>query len=401
MRVGMILEKELPVNPPDLRVEKEARSLVAAGYDVDILSLKINSTLDREIVNGLNTHRIPINMLSINEWEEELVERHFHSKDSPWVKAVEEFIEKNCIDAVHVHDLPLAWVSRCAATKMKIPIILDMHEVYPPMVEFMRSNNRTPWDPVNWVAQFERECVNNADRVIVTVEESKTRLIRLGIPEKKIVVVMNTENMDNMTGRNSGQNYVKDYNDKFIVTYVGAFGEIRGLEYLITATHKLLTQIPNIHLMLVGGGYNKPELEKLVDDLDIRRCVTITDWVGFEEVPRLIDISDVCAIPHIKNGFVDTTIPHKLFQYMLMAKPVVSTNIAPVERIVNECRCGVVVPDRDPGALSEALAMLAKSNDMRKQLGDNGQKAAMEKYNWKMEAEKLLALYGEVGKCNW
>ncbi len=393
MRIGMILERDFPTTPPDIRVEKECDSLLAGGHEVHLLSLKITSPLNRDKYKGINIARIPIPMHCIKDWTQESVEKYFHSHDSPWNAALEEFILKNRIDVLHVHDLPLVWPATHAAQKTGIPVVFDMHEVYPPMVEFMRPTENGGWNPADWIERYEKDCLERSDRVIVTVEESKQRLLDRGISGEKIVVVMNTERIENMKTNGKQRNDLRHLNNRLVVSYVGAFGEVRGLEQLIYALDKLRDRIPPMHLLLVGSGYNQSELERLTIELELEDRVTITGWVGFEEIPYLVDLSDICVVPHIKNDFTDTTVPHKLFQYMLKGKPIVVSDIAPLQRIVNECDCGGLFHSGDVDGLVRILALLAGSSEMRDRLGKNGLRMALNKYNWTQEEERLLNLY--------
>jgi glycosyltransferase involved in cell wall biosynthesis len=395
MKIGMILERDFPTTPPDIRVEKEAQSLIRGGHQVELLSLKITSTADQERIEGVNVFRVPINILCIKDWNESLVETHFHSEDSPWVDAVTNFITNRKIDVLHVHDLPLVWTASKAASFNGIPVVFDMHEIYPPMVQFMKRKTQNGWDPTKWVSEYEAECLKLVDKTIVVVEESRQRLLNMGIPNDKIAVIMNTEDIKKMECSRHNRKWRQNLKDRFLVTYVGTFGEIRGLDMLLYATKELENEIP-IHLLLVGGAYNQPELERIAREQTMEDRVTITGWVDFKEIPDFIAMSDVCVVPHVKNEFTDATIPHKLFQYMLMGKPVIVSNAAPLKRIVEECNCGRVFSTGDIGDLSSTLFELAVSGEKRKRLGQNGLKAALAIYNWGNEEAVLLDTYNTI-----
>ncbi|MEW6667483.1 MAG: glycosyltransferase family 4 protein [Thermodesulfobacteriota bacterium] len=397
----MVLERDFPTTPPDIRVEKESRSLLRAGHEIDMLSLKITSPENHARVEGVQVFRVPIPMLRIRDWDEAGVEELFHSPESPWVAAIEGFIDRQKPEVLHVHDLPLVWSSEYAARRKGIPIIFDMHEIYPPLVRFMRPGDHDSggWKASEWVNGYERECLAQADRIIVVVEESRQRLLRMGIPKDRIAVVMNTEDLERMRAVAPPDRPVSDLHGKFLLTYVGTFGEIRGLELLVDALPALLPRVPNLHLLLVGGEYNQPALEAMADERGVREHVTITGWVEFREIPYYIAISDVCAVPHIRNEFTDATIPHKLFQYMCMGKPVVVSDAAPLARIVCECRCGTVFPSGRTGAVAEAVLELSLDPHRRERMGENGRRAAVEKYNWGTDQRNLLCLYEGLGRA--
>lgn len=397
MKIGMILEKEFPPNPPDIRVEKEAGSLLRAGHEVELLSLGLSMSTNKDDFKGIRLNRVPISMLSIKDWDETKVGSHFHSETSPWVGAIDDFIHTRGIEVLHIHDLPLAWTAMAAASRYGIPSVLDMHECYPYLVETMRPVVNG-WNPVKWVERYERECLEKADHVIVTVDEAERRLKLLGVDPAKLSVVMNTEDIGNMTWDEIRSTNLRPKDPGLVVTYVGAFGTVRGLDQLMFAFSGILKNNRNAHLMLVGGGYNQDELKSLARVLDISEKVGFTGWVPFDQVADYIKSSDICVVPHLKNKFTDATIPHKLFQYMLMGKPVIVSDASPLKRIVEECECGLVYQSGDIEALMRHMLKLSGSPAKRKRFGMNGRRSAVGKYNWKTEEQRLLSIYGKMNR---
>jgi glycosyltransferase involved in cell wall biosynthesis len=116
------------------------------------------------------------------------------------------------------------------------------------------------------------------------------------------------------------------------------------------------------------------------------------DWQPFELVPSLIRLSDVCIIPHRKNPHTDTTLPHKLFQYMAMGKPVVVSDCASLRRVVEEAGCGRVFRSGDTDSLAEAIVSLRDDGE-RRRVGEAGKKAVMDGLNWAESSKKLVELY--------
>ena len=122
-------------------------------------------------------------------------------------------------------------------------------------------------------------------------------------------------------------------------------------------------------------------------------AVDFTGWQPFSLVPSYIAASKVCLIPHIASGHTNTTIPHKLFQCMAMAKPVVVSSAKPLERIVRETEAGLIYSSGDVDALAQAVVRIHQNSESASRFGEVGRKAVKEKYNWQIEGEKLLALY--------
>jgi len=77
---------------------------------------------------------------------------------------------------------------------------------------------------------------------------------------------------------------------------------------------------------------------------------------------------------------------------MMLGKPVVVSNTRPMMRIVNDAECGLIFKERNAQSLAEIIIQLA-DNNLRRQLGENGERAVKDRYNWKETVKTLLDLY--------
>jgi len=400
----MILERYFP---PDIRVEKEARSLIRAGHNIYLLSLGKTGMPSTENVNGINVIRILppkdfINKVTRFFWFNLFFENIF------WEKNLECIVKQYKIDIIHVHDLLLVKSAVIISKKLNIPIIADLHENFPEGIRAWRKikiplKNRlfNLILPIWRWKIYEKSILNHVDEIITVVDESKKHYINdCKIPSEKITVVMNVEDLEEFCNLKIDESLVTKYKNNFIISYIGGFGPHRGIDIAIRSMPKVLEEIPNAKLLLVGRGPKeyKERLNKLCKELKVRNNIEFTSWVDFNLVPSYIALSDVCLVPHHASGHTNTTIPHKLFQYMAMRKPIIVTDCKPLKRIVEECNCGLVVPSGDYDKMTRAIIKLYKNNEFARKLGENGSKAVEKKYNWENEAKKLCKLYEGLEK---
>jgi len=80
-----------------------------------------------------------------------------------------------------------------------------------------------------------------------------------------------------------------------------------------------------------------------------------------------------------------------LFEYMMLGKPVLATDMAPVRRVLEEARCGMVY--RTPEEGLEALVLL-RDVTVRRRLGDNGRRAVIDRYSWDHDGATLAQVVG-------
>ncbi len=387
--------------PPDIRVRKEARTLVDAGHEVYVLAKGGPGQPPREVINGVKVYRFGTSRF---EGFLKLIFYLVARMILPFYLLF--FSLKHRVDVFHVHDLLPALPTCLTGRILGKPVIFDMHEDYPSMIEATISEFPPIARPFlilasNFFRLEEKLAVKLADKIITIVEEEADRLRRMGVPWRKIEVIYNVEMLDEIEelvkklGNRGRPSFLRD---KFIISYVGGFEVHRGLETLIKAMSFILRNIKNAHLLLVGDGVIKDELINLCKKLGLEEFVTFTGWVRFEEAMYYILISDVCVIPYDKTKLTEKSFPHKLAQYMAMGKPVVVSDCRSLKRIIKSAKCGLVFKAGDPRDLAEKIVQLWRDQELRTLLEKNAKKTALEKYNWTNMRVKLIKIYEEIAR---
>ncbi len=398
MNIGMVLGKDFP---PDIRVEKESRALIRAGFNVFLLCRRKENKKLLEDINGLIIKRIDLRK-STPCFYLNLLYFYLTFYHPVWAREIEKFILEKNIDALHVHDLPFVGTALKIGEARNIPVVADLHEMYPAAL----AASETPlWrrfyfeNPKRW-EKLEKKCLKEVDKIIVVVDEAKGKILKnYNINLNKITVVSNTADVNFFTSLPLDEELIKKYREKyrnnFFVSYIGGFESHRGLDVAVKAMTLITKKNLDVKLLLVGGKANEAGLRNLAKKINLEEKIIFTGWQPAEKLPTFISLSNICLVPHHKTPHTDSTIPHKLFQYMLMKKPVIVSNCKPLERIVNETKAGLVFQAGNFQDLAEKIIQIYKNPD---QYGENGYQAVLEKYNWEREAEKLIELYNKMGE---
>jgi glycosyltransferase involved in cell wall biosynthesis len=402
----MVLETPFP---PDIRVEKELRALETQHHEVTLLCGHKNGQPKEEMYGKTRIVRFQHEAAGNKVTKRlDILYHWLTGRKRRWEIAIEQFVRENRIQALHVHDLPLVPAGLTAARKCQIPLIFDMHEIYPVMIRVRvarpsgirrrvnTSLNNALFSP-RWWDRVERRAIEQADKIIVVVDESKERLQRMSISGDKIAVVLNAEDIDHFLALSEQTTLAAKYQDDFLVGYVGGVDSpIRGLDNLVRAWPLLLQRIPNARLLIVGDGGLRPAIEKLVRDLNLTERVTLTGWVPFEEVAAYIKALDVAVIPHTVDEHTNHTIPHKLFQYIALGKLVVSSDIVPIRRILRDTDAGIIVNEWSPTGFADAIA--EADTQLRSGNHDPEEQVAVlkRKYGFQKVMEPLLKLYRDL-----
>jgi glycosyltransferase involved in cell wall biosynthesis len=384
MKILMALERDFP---PDLRVENEIKSLMASGHSVIMACYTLAGTDTVFEWNGCKVYKRRISKFT---YKSSVGALRFPSYFNFWKKHLKSVYRIEKPDAIHIHDLPLARLGYGLKKKFSIKFVLDLHENWPAYLRISHHTNTFLGKLISSNRQWEKYELNsceNADMVIVVIEEAKERLAKLGIPASKIETIANYPLLSDFE---SNQDILPDPKNP-ILFYAGGIAEHRGLQFVIKALPSLIKTHPSIKVWLLGDGNFKNELQALVENLMVSDYVTFFGYVPYKTVLQKLNQSTIALIPHEKSEHTDSTIPHKLFQYMFAGKPVVASNCAPIERIVNSSKAGAIYhwnSSDDFAAKVDALINTIGSFDpnyVRQQI--------VQKYNWDHEALKLNQIY--------
>ena len=98
----------------------------------------------------------------------------------------------------------------------------------------------------------------------------------------------------------------------------------------------------------------------------------------------------------MKNEQHESGIANKVFQYMLFERPAVVSNCIPQQKIIEEENCGLVYESNNEKDLAKKIIQLYENPNLCKQMGKNGKKAVLEKYNWENTSKNLIELYKTI-----
>lgn len=377
--------------PPDIRVEKEALALTRAGHEVFLLCRRERGQEAVERVGDITVvrHRVyPGNSLR----------RRIDSAtflmtlDSPsWRNAMVGMVREHGVEALHMHDLPYARSGIRAARIAGVPFVLDLHENHPAAFRFWK---RRPIEKLMFSPEraqhLEDEAVCDADAVVVVVDEARERLVERGAIERDVIVFGNVEPLEL-----AGDAALPLPDGPLRMVYVGGLNYHRGLDIAIDAMPAILREQPDARLTIVGDGDVLEDLKSQAAEMELGESVRFTGWLSRDEAMDYVREANLALVPHRRSGHTDATVPHKLFQYMALGRPVLVSDCLPLQRIVDGAGSGKVFASGDAADFArQALAL----GDHRTALiaGGAGRRAVLERWNLEAESPGLIGLYDRL-----
>ena len=227
---------------------------------------------------------------------------------------------------------------------------------------------------------------------VVACELEKTH----GLPAKKIALVPNALDIADFEGRLRRQDQKKirgEYGipgDAFVVGCVSRLVRDKGQEYLVEAMRRLIPEMPDIFLWIVGDGREKARLETLVKKYGLQENVRLIPGVG--DTTAVFSVIDVFVHPAtFREGF-----GLSMAEAMLAKKPVVATAIPAIDTMFQNGVETLLVPPKDAEALAKAIQTLAKDAAYANRIAENGHRLAIRLCQAGRQAEEMERVYDEV-----
>ena len=390
----MILDKQFP---PDPRVENEAVSLIEEGHKVFLFCLSYDKYPLQEKANGINVCRFPSSKL---EYKLSALAYSFPFYTKIMEKKIGHFLSENNIEVIHIHDIQIARAVFNANKHFELPTVLDLHENRPEIMKFYSHLKTFPGkyliSPKVWKNK-EEVFVNRSKKVVVVTNEAKEELLsRTHIVSNDIYVVPNTVRKEFFKAPKIDANLINEFDNKFVLLYIGDTGDRRGLSTAIAALQSLKNDIPEILLVIVGASTNDSNLQQQVKDLDLENYVDFRGWQDASTFASYISASAICISPLHKNPHHDTTYANKIFQYMSFGKPVLVSDVTAQQNIVENANAGAVHIERNSDDFTLKILELYANDGHRIKLGENGKYFVQNEFYWEKTSKELIKLYSDI-----
>jgi glycosyltransferase involved in cell wall biosynthesis len=153
---------------------------------------------------------------------------------------------------------------------------------------------------------------------------------------------------------------------------VGRLERLKGYDRLLDAMALLARRGTRVTLDLLGGGEEESALKKLAATLGIADAVTFHGWVQPDAVLTAMQQATVLVHPPVTLDAMPTVIKEAI----AVGLPVVASDVAGIPEILDQGRCGILVPAGDVNALADAIQSLVSDPERRRVLADAGRRHA-------------------------
>lgn len=346
----MVVHAHYPLG--EVRVEREAKALIAAGYQVDVIALRAPGEPGRETIDGIRVLRLPVR----RKKDRGFVGQSFEYLRFFWLALLTLSWRqlRRRYATVQVHNLPDFLVFAALVPKLTgAGVILDIHDLMP---EFMaaRLGRDLAHPAARAVALQERWATRFADSVVTVTTEWRDTLVERGVPAEKLSVVMNLADPQVFYPRARD----RENTPGFTVMYHGTLTERYGIDLAIRAVVALRPEIPDLRFRVMGSGEALEGLRAQVEAADASGFIVLPEgFVPMEELVETIRHADLGLVPNRRDVFTDGILPTKLLEYVSLGVPVVASRTSGISSYFDDSMVEFFEPD-DVEDLMRAIRLM-------------------------------------------
>ncbi len=268
--------------------------------------------------------------------------------DRKAISAVRELITETGAEVVHCHGYKADVYAYMALRNHEIPLISTCHTWY---------DTDTA---VYLYGVLDRLVLRRFTRVIAVSDEVRQRLLKSGVPARRIDFVRN--GIDTEPFAPARESSKTGNGNRPVVGLVGRLAWEKGVDVFLEAAARVLSEVPNTKFTVVGEGPDRRQLENLIDTLGIAANVSMLG--RREDMPAVYGSFDIMVSSSRQEG-----LPMAILEGMACGLPMIATAVGEVPKVVRDDHTGVLVPPGDSGALASAVLGLLRNGERRERLG--------------------------------
>jgi len=294
------------------------------------------------------------------------------------------FLRRKRVDILQTHLFDAGILGIIAARLARTPVVvLTRHHL--DQVHLIGNRFHVWLD--RWMAK-------QADHVVVLSNAVKNFMVSVDkIDAKKVEVIHQGFDFESLEATEKDRERIRNefgLDSRFVIGCVGQLFETKGQKHLILALKELAKEIPEGHLLLVGGGDRKP-LEDLARDLGLQNRITFAGYR--KDIAACFSAMDMVVHPSLSEAFCQV-----LIEAMAVGKPLVSTDVGGAPEVITQGETGILVPPEDSMAIARAILDLYRLPERREQLARNAQSSVRKRFPVSLMVERQLSCYSRLLK---
>lgn len=267
---------------------------------------------------------------------------------------------------------------------------------------FLKKMSQKPW--IGFAHGYTNENIkvrlyNKLDRfvlrypdIVLTVSDSlKRRIMKSGVPERKIRIIYNAIDKDEIRSDLLAEEVKRKYGimeGEKIVGVVGRLSPEKGQLVFLEAFKKVVEKVATAKAIIIGDGQEKGRLTNFCRNNGLGEKIIFTGYQN--NIANFYQIMDLLVLPSLSEG-----LPNVLLEAMAFKIPVIATSVGGVPEVIMDKQNGLLIPVGSPDIMADRIVGLLNNNSVLKKIGENGYQSLYPKFSPQNRAFQILSVYEE------
>lgn len=247
---------------------------------------------------------------------------------------------------------------------------------------------------------METRALKRANHVFTICEGLRSDIVARGIAASKVTVIPNAvdiESFDTGGEPNAALKARLGLADATVIGFIGSFYAYEGLDLLLDALPQILQRLPDVRVLLVGGGPQDAALKAQAARLGVADKVVFTGRVPHQEVQQYYDLVDVLAYPRHSMRLTELVTPLKPLEAMAQGRLLVASDVGGHKELIRHGETGMLFRAGDAASLTDAIAQLLAKRGSWPALRSAGRRFVEEERNWRHSVSFYRDAYASLG----
>ncbi|MGV8989866.1 MAG: TIGR04063 family PEP-CTERM/XrtA system glycosyltransferase [Thiobacillus sp.] len=395
MKILHVFDHTLPLHSGyTFRSAAILRNQKKLGWETYHLSgpKQLNCSVNEEVADGLHFYRTP----KPTGWLSKLPGADPFAVMGAIEKRLLQLTRELGPDVIHAHSPVLDAVPAIrVGRKLGIPVVYEIRAFWE---DAAVDHGSTQEGSLRYrlTRALETWAVKKADAVTVICEGLRKDLIARGIESSKITVIPNAVDVEQFSVGGKPDDELKmklGLGGSRVLGFIGSFYAYEGLDLLITALPVILKNMPDVKVLLVGGGPQDRDLKQQVMALDLKDRVVFTGRVPHDEVNRYYDLVDVLVYPRHPMRLTELVTPLKPLEAMAQGRLMVASDVGGHKELIQDGKTGVLFHAGNSGDLASKVVSLLKDTKGWDGMKKNGRQFVETERNWVASVARYRVVY--------
>ena len=359
-----------------------SKRLIKDGHEVTVVTYRDNADVpEYENDKGVNVYRVDNYMIHPNNFIDWIMQLNFNMLS----KATEIINKEGGFDVIHAHDWLVTYAAKSLKNAYDIPIVATIHATEAGRNSGIHDETQRYINDTEWLLTYE------ATEVIVNSNYMKNEIQRLfGLPFDKINVIPNGINLSNFTGIERDYDFRRQYamdNEK-IILYVGRLVYEKGVQHLIAAMPKILSNYNDAKLIIAGRGGMMDELRAEASNLGLNDKIYFTGYLNSKQVQKMYKCADVAVFTSTYEPFGIVAL-----EAMLAGVPTVVSDVGGLDEIVTHGVDGMKSYAGNANSIADSVTALLYDHQLATNVSKKAKQKVKDQFNWEKIAQDTHFTY--------